>query len=129
MLSSSSIFLDSDQLEELDLILHVTDDDKLDYEPDEAILDTTNNTNKVHFNNDLLSFRNKFRMAPRCDEEAPKSTWNGMDINIMIINQNLFYLIHHIYYLSYLSHIGRVINPQISSVSIIPCESYEIVCQ
>ena len=123
----------SNNEEDLDLILHVSEDDKLDYEPDEpdkAIPDTTNNTNKVQSNNDLLSFRNKFRMAPRCDEEEPKLTWNGMDINVMIyLTQYLFYLNHYYYYLSYLSHFGREIIPQIRNVSNNSCESYITVCQ
>ena len=113
--------------EDLDLILQVEEHDKLDFEPDEAVLDTTTEVNCI---NHCLSLRKPFRTTRtrsprRRNEEFGCHNTFPSDQRKRIYD--LFYNLYStlIYYLYYLYHIGRTIVPQISN----SCFMSIIVCQ
>ena len=114
--------------EDLDLILQVEEHDKLDFEPDEAVLDTTTEVNCV---NQCFSLRKPFRMirtrSPRRNEENGCHNKFPSDQTKCIYDLFQFYNLYStlIYYLYYLYYIGRTIAPQISN----SCIMSIIVCQ
>ena len=114
--------------EDLDLILQVEEHDKLDFEPDEAVLDTTT---EVNCNNQCFSLRKPFRTkrtrCPRRNEETGCNNILPSARMKCFHDPNQFYILYSnlIYYLYYLYYIGRTIVPQISNACIMSI----IVCQ
>ena len=118
--------------EEVDIILNVTDEDLLDFEPDEAVLDSTIEKVKM-FKIPLLNFRSGFRMTRRTEVWGLTTpiAWNMkglMDMEMIMrcdmksINylfQSLFLLL----LLYYLFLVGRPIGSLNIDFSFFKCES------
>ena len=118
--------------QDLDLILQVEDHDKLDFEPDEGVLD---NTTEVH--NTLKCFRLRDAFRTRGTRNPTTTRGRNEDLGCynkllqsradMIHDLTQFYTLYStlIYYIYYLYQIGRAIVPQISNA----CTMSIIVCQ
>ena len=120
-----------------DLILQPSEEDMLDFEPEEpdyGLLDATDTTKVIVDNLYFNKFRDAFRMMGSTEDAAAR-TCNDWNMIMETIECNLItYLFYHYqllinYYLWYLCHIGRSIRSQISCISFEPCESRITLCQ
>ena len=116
--------------DEVDIILNVTDEDLLDFEPDEALLNNTIDKVKL-LKITLLNFRSGFRMTGRTEVwglTAPLA-WNKKGLMEMIMKcdmKSINYLFQSLFLLLllyYLFLVGRPIGSLNIDFSFFKCES------